>query len=102
EDVGVRIRSARAHYDAILLDVDNGPDALAHEGNEHLYGDRGLAEARAALRPHGVLGVWSFSDDAAFTRRLGRAGFEVRLERISASRKGRGRHHFVWLATRRG
>jgi spermidine synthase len=99
-DVSDRIRAASDRYDAILLDVDNGPDALAHPDNERLYGNRGLAEARTALRARGVLGVWSFSDDAAFTRRLERAGFAVELHRVSASRKGRGRHHFVWIARR--
>lgn len=101
-DVAERIRAAREHYDAILLDVDNGPDALAHGGNEGLYDGRGLAAAHRALRPGGVLAVWSFSDDRAFTRRLQQAGFEARVERVSASRKGRGRHHYVWLARRQG
>ena len=99
-DVGARIREGKAAYDAILLDVDNGPDALAHAGNESLYGERGIAEARAALRPGGVFGVWSFSDDPGFTRRLQRGGFAPHLHRVPASRKGRGRHHFVWIATR--
>jgi spermidine synthase len=102
EDVGVRIRAARASYDAILLDVDNGPDALAHAGNEALYGRRGLAEAWTALRPGGVFGVWSFSDDARFTERLARQGFEVQVHRVKGSRKGRGRHHRIWVARRPG
>ena len=99
-DVGAVISLARAAYDAILLDVDNGPDALAHDGNAALYEPPGLARAMDALVPGGVLGVWSFSDDAGFTRRLERAGFEVRRERVSGSRKGRGRYHVVWLARR--
>lgn len=97
-DVRDVIRSARARYDAILLDVDNGPDALAHDANEALYSDRGLAEIRAALRPGGVLGVWSFSDDEGFTARLRRAGFVAQAHRVPASRKGRGRFHVVWIA----
>lgn len=99
-DVGDRIRAAKALYDAILLDVDNGPDALAHDRNEGLYRGRGLSEAHRALRPGGVLAVWSFSDDDAFTRRLKAAGFSARVERVPASRKGRGRNHYVWVARR--
>jgi spermidine synthase len=98
DDVAARIRAARDRYDAILLDVDNGPDALAHAANERLYGPAGLAEARTALRRGGVLGVWSFSDDPGFTQRLRRAGFDPQVHRVSASRRGRGRHHFVWIA----
>lgn len=100
-DVLERIGQAKGTLDAILLDVDNGPDALAHEGNEAIYANAGLGRAHAALAPGGVLGVWSFSDDAAFTRRCRRAGFETTVERVPASRKGRGRHHFIWLGRRR-
>lgn len=99
-DVADRIRSGADRYDAILLDVDNGPDALAHASNEALYGGRGLAQAHRALRPGGVLAVWSFSDDRGFTRRLKSAGFAARVERVPASRKGRGRTHYVWVARR--
>jgi spermidine synthase len=99
-DVRAPIRAARARYDAILLDVDNGPDALAHAANEALYGRRGLAEIRAALRPGGVLCVWSFTDDPSFTARLERAGFAAKLHRVTGSRKGRGRYHFIWIARR--
>ncbi len=101
-DVGDHVRAGDGCYDAILLDVDNGPDALAHPQNEALYGERGLTEAWAALRPGGVLGIWSFSDDARFTERLERKGFAVKVNRVSASRKGRGRHHYVWVARRPG
>lgn len=99
-DVAERIRGVEGQLDAILLDVDNGPDALAHEHNEGLYRGRGLAQAHRALRPGGVLAVWSFSDDRAFTRRLGSAGFKASVEAVPASRKGRGRMHYVWLARR--
>lgn len=99
-DVRDRIAAEPDFFDAILLDVDNGPDALAHDANDAIYGHAGLAAARRALRPGGVFAVWSFSDDKAFTRRLRRQGFEAKLHRVSASRKGRGRHHFVWVAVR--
>lgn len=92
--------STKTPLDAILLDVDNGPDALAHDANERLYGPKGLAIAHAALAPGGVLAVWSFSDDRSFTKRCRKAGFEARVERVSASRKGRGRHHYIWVAQR--
>ena len=89
-----------AGWDAVLLDVDNGPDALAHDRNAELYARAGIAHAHRALAPSGVLAVWSFSDDPEFTARLRRGGFDVRIERVSASRKGRGRRHVIWVATR--
>lgn len=98
EDVALAIARAKSAYDAIMLDVDNGPDALAHESNAALYGPEGLRAARRALRPGGVLAVWSFSDDPAFTRRLGAAGFEAKAHRVTGSRRGRGRYHWIWLA----
>jgi spermidine synthase len=100
-DVAARIRNPPQRFDAILLDVDNGPDALAHDGNERIYSGSGLAAARDALTPGGVLGVWSFSDDRKFTARCKKAGFETRVERVNASRRGRGRYHYIWIAKRR-
>jgi spermidine synthase len=99
-DVRDRIREARPPWDAILLDVDNGPDSLAHPANDALYSARGLAEAWGGLRPGGVLGVWSFSDDARFTLRLRSQGFAVEVHRVHGSRKGRGRYHYIWEARR--
>jgi spermidine synthase len=99
-DVADSIRQAKGRFDAILLDVDNGPEALAHEANSALYGRRGLKEAWAALRPGGVLGVWSFSDEPRFTARLRAQGFEVDVRRVDGSRKGRGRYHWLWIARR--
>jgi len=100
-DVGERIRKPPQRFDAILLDVDNGPDALAHDGNEAIYSARGLAAAREALTPGGVLGVWSFSDDRRFTARCNKAGFRTTVEKVQASRKGRGRFHYIWIAKRK-
>jgi spermidine synthase len=101
-DVSAVIGRAKNRYDAILLDVDNGPDALAHENNEGLYAGRGIAAAWKALRPGGVLGVWSFSDDARFTRRLKKQGFDAEARAVKASRKGRGRRHVIWVARKSG
>jgi spermidine synthase len=97
-DVAEVIADAPGHYDAILLDVDNGPDALAHDTNDGLYRPAGIRAAKRALRPGGTLGVWSFSDDPRFTKDLRAAGFEAQAHRVEASRKGRGRHHIIWIA----
>jgi spermidine synthase len=99
-DVRRRIRAASAFYDAILLDVDNGPISVAHTGNDALYSERGIREAFGALRPGGVFGVWSLLDDARFTVRLERRGFDVKVHRVFGSRKGRGREHVIWIAKR--
>lgn len=101
EDVGATIGAARASYDAILLDVDNGPDGLTRAGNDGLYAPRGLAAARAALRPGGVLAIWSAVPDPAFARRLGAAGFSVDEVRVRARQNGKGPQHIIWFATRR-
>ncbi|MCP4447756.1 MAG: hypothetical protein GY811_20825 [Myxococcales bacterium] len=98
EDVRKPIRVAKNSYDAILLDVDNGPDALAHKQNDGLYGKRGIDSAYDALKTGGVFGVWSFDDDPGFTRRLEKRGFAVQTHRVSASKKGRGRYHQIWAA----
>lgn len=100
-DVGGLIRAGRARYDAILLDVDNGPDGLSREGNDALYTLAGLAEARAALRPGGVLAVWSSGPDPRFTSRLRKSGFDVTEETVRATKSGRGARHTIWLAVRR-
>jgi spermidine synthase len=100
DDVHSRISAGRSTYDAILLDVDNGPAALAHPTNAALYSRRGLAEAWAALKPAGSLGVWSFANDRRFTDRLEQQGFAVQLHKVPGSRKGRGRYHYVWAARR--
>jgi len=98
-DVGRLIRSARSTYDAILLDVDNGPEGLTRAENDQLYDLRGLSSARAALRPGGVLAVWSSSPDRNFTQRLSRAGLSVEEFRVRAN-GSRGARHVVWIATR--
>lgn len=99
-DVGLLIRAEPAAYDAILLDVDNGPEGLTRKGNDALYDPRGLSQAHAALKRGGVLAVWSSAPDAAFTRRLTRTGFAVEEMKIRANGK-RGARHTIWLATRK-
>lgn len=99
EDVGRAIEAGKALYDAILLDVDNGPDGLTRPGNDGLYSARGLASARAALRPGGVLAIWSAGADAAFTKRLKQAGFAVDEVRARARENGKGPIHTIWFAT---
>lgn len=101
-DVGAVIRGANASYDAILLDVDNGPDGLTRVGNDALYSARGLAAAKAALKPGGVLAVWSAAPDKAFTRRLAEAGFSVDEVAVRARSNGKGARHVIWFATKAG
>lgn len=98
-DVGEAIRAGDAAFDAILLDVDNGPGGLSRKENDGLYGPAGLAAAKRALRPGGVLEVWSSTRDNAFTQRLKRAGFTVEEVGVRAH-KGRGARHVIWMATR--
>ncbi|WP_316015064.1 spermidine synthase [Roseobacter sp. HKCCA0434] len=87
---------ARGGWDAILLDVDNGPDGLTRPGNDGLYSDAGLRAARRALRPGGVLTVWSAHPARGFAGRMERAGFTVREVPVRAGR-GRGARHVVWV-----
>jgi spermidine synthase len=98
-DVAELIAATRSGYDAILLDVDNGPDGLSREANDRLYDAAGLARARAALRPGGVLAVWSSASDAGFTRRLAKAGFSVEEVTVRANAGRGGARHVIWLAT---
>lgn len=98
EDVHDLIEGRRAAYDAILLDVDNGPEGLISAANERLYCDWGLREAHAALRPGGVLAVWSAYPDAPFAARLEAADFQVDEVRIGAAGRGRDAAHTIWLA----
>ena len=100
QDVTDTIAAARASYDAILLDVDNGPDGLVRNANDRLYSSAGLATARAALKPHGILAVWSAGDDPAFTRRLHAAGFAVDQTTVRARQNGKGPRHVIWFAMR--
>ena len=97
-DVADAIGAVIASWDAILLDVDNGPDGLVRAANDRIYSPAGLAAARRALRPGGVLAVWSAAPDAGFTRRLRSAGFAVEEVSISARANGKGPRHVIWFA----
>jgi spermidine synthase len=99
-DVGALIAATKGGYDAILLDVDNGPEGLTRAANDGLYDERGLAATRRALSPGGVLAVWSSAPHAAFSRRLPRAGFTVEEVRVKAHRGRSSARHIVWLAIR--
>jgi len=101
-DVGDLIRSARSTFDAILLDVDNGPEGLTRQANDALYDPGGLNAARAALHRGGVLAVWSSRPDRNFTGRLRRAGLDVDEIRVRSRAAGRGARHVIWIATRAG
>jgi spermidine synthase len=87
-------------YDAILLDVDNGPDGIVREGNERLYTRTGIGRARDALKPGGVLAIWSAAPDHKFTGRLKDAGLEVDVQTVRARPNNKGPHHTIWFARR--
>ena len=97
-DVGAVIGEGSGRYDAILLDVDNGPDGLTRAANDGLYTARGLDRARAALTRGGILAVWSAGADPAFTRRLHQTGFIVDEVKIRARENGKGPTHVIWFA----
>ncbi|TAX89952.1 spermidine synthase [Rhizobium leguminosarum] len=99
-DVGEAIRAGKAAYDAILLDVDNGPDGLTRKSNDRLYDFAGLRAASDALRPGGVLAVWSSGPDPDFTRRLKDSGFAVDAVNTRANGKRGGARHVIWLAVK--
>ena len=98
-DVARVLRSGQQTYDAILLDVDNGPEGLTRQENDWLYGVNGLNAAYAALRPRGVLAVWSAGPDQVFMQRLRKVGFEVEEVRVRAH-GAKGGRHVIWFALR--
>ena len=97
EDVAAVMRRHPSTFDAILLDVDNGPDAFTATGNASLYGDAGLAAIRDALQPGGTVAVWSAWEDKKFEQRLRYAGFTVHVERVRARLKQGGPRHTIFL-----
>lgn len=101
-DVADVIGAARGDYDAILLDVDNGPGGLNRAANDGLYSAAGLGAARQALKPGGVLAVWSAVQDTDFVRRLRRGGYAVEEKQVRATGGKRGARHIIWLARKPG
>jgi spermidine synthase len=99
-DVVDVIRSHASAFDAILLDVDNGPEGLIRKANDALYDRKGLKAIRRALRPGGVLAVWSSGPNPAFSRRLRDAGFDVNEVAVRATAKRSGARHVIWFATK--
>ncbi len=97
-DVSRAIGAAERSFDAILLDVDNGPDGLTRADNDHIYSLLGLQEAKRALRPGGVLAIWSAAPNERFARRLKHAGFQVEEVMVRAGRNGKGARHIIWFA----
>jgi len=97
-DVAQILKKERGAYDAILLDVDNGPEGLTRKGNNWLYSRRGLDASFVALRPAGVLAVWSSTPDEAFIKRLRQSGFEVEEIRVRSKDRHGGTRHTIWIA----
>jgi len=100
DDVGAPILAGASAWDAILLDVDNGPEGLSREANDSLYDARGLARAHRALAKGGVLAVWSQGPEPRFTKRLNAAGFSVEEVKVRANAGKSGTRHVIWLATK--
>ena len=99
-DVSEIIWSRDSKFDAILLDVDNGPEGLTRKANDALYSSAGLNAAYTALRPGGVLAVWSSGPNAAFSKRLRTGRFDVNEVQVRATGRGGGARHVIWIATK--
>ena len=100
QDVGKVMRSHKNSFDAIMLDVDNGPDGFTRDDNDNLYGLHGVETAYEALKPGGVLTVWSVDTDRNFTQRLMKIGFEVETKRVREHTDDLGAVHTIWIAIR--
>ena len=100
QDVCILLRNEQGGFDAVMLDVDNSPDSMTQKSNDWLYTDEGLSVIYMALRPKGILTVWSAARDRAFSLRLKGAGFMVQEKSVSARGGGKGGWHTIWVATR--
>jgi spermidine synthase len=94
------IRMHSAGFDAILLDVDNGPEGLVRKANDALYDAKGLKAIHRALRAGGVVAVWSSGPNSSFSKRLRDAGFTVDEIAVRATTKRSGARHVIWFATK--
>ena len=97
-DVAVTLSSCPRQFDAILLDVDNGPTAFTASRNAGLYDNRGIATARAALKREGVLAIWAAQEDRKFEQRLRHGGFDVQVQRVRGRLKKGGPRHTIFLS----
>nr|WP_272212164.1 hypothetical protein [Marinicella sp. W31]MDC2878071.1 hypothetical protein [Marinicella sp. W31] len=100
-DVSQLIAARKHAFDAILLDVDNGPDGLTRADNDRLYSLAGLAASKRALTKSGVLAVWSAHSDDRFTARMRKSGFETEAKTVRANARKRGLKHVIWLGVSR-
>lgn len=98
QDIAMSLQTELAEFDAVLLDVDNGPEGLTRDSNNWLYSPDGLTAAYTALKPGGVLAVWSSTPEKTFAMRLRKMGFAVDEVRIASSKHDD--RHTIWLATR--
>jgi spermidine synthase len=96
DDVNAVLRASRGRFDAVLLDIDNGPDAFTTEGNDWLYNDGGLATIRASLRGRGTVAIWSAWEDRKFEQRMRWAGFEVQTQKVRARLSKGGPRHVIF------
>ena len=99
-DIKQLLLRERQTFDAIMLDVDNGPQAFTQQSNAWLYSKCGLDASRRALRSRGVLSVWSAGPNEAFSTRLRAAGFDIRCHTVRSSNARRGERHTVWVAVK--
>ena len=98
-DVGELLRHSPGAFDAVMLDVDNGPEGLIRRENDWLYSAAGLDAVRRALTRNGVLTIWSAAPDARFTARLKQSGFAAELIMVRPHRSGKGARHYIWFCT---
>ena len=96
-DVRPLLAASSHAFDLVLLDVDNGPEALTLDTNDHLYTPRGITTVRNALRPGGVAAVWSAGHDVQFANRLQRGGFEVEVHQVESRPGGKGQRHVIFV-----
>jgi spermidine synthase len=99
-DVRASIAQARAAYDLILLDVDNGPEALIHQANAGLYDATGIVACHVALKERGALAVWATATDERYVRRMRRSGFEAAAVQVRRRPGAGGRRHVVFVAVK--